>query len=157
MSRGSFPRHPQDSWDLAKLCSHLLAPVGGRPEGNRLLVPAFSVSLPGGPNGKHVTSPGGLDGSREVLFTGVSKLTVLLYTCCFSCQNFSLLVPSNVRVRKNFPHPSPAPSEESGISGTCSVVSHCKHPTWWCWPIQPTAGRGSTQGQVHCPRAPGSA
>ena len=31
-SRGPLPRHPQDSWDLAKLCSYLLAPVGGRPE-----------------------------------------------------------------------------------------------------------------------------
>ena len=62
-------------------------------------------------------SPGGLDGSREVIFTGISKLTVLLYTCCFSCQNFSLLVPSNVRVRKNFPYPSPAPPEESGLAG----------------------------------------
>ena len=103
--------------------------------GDRLLVPALLLSPPGGPNGKHVMSPGGLDGSREVIFTGISKLTVLLYTCCFSCQNFSLLVPSNVRVRKNFPYPSPAPPEESGISGTCPVVSHCKHPTWRCWCI----------------------
>lgn len=34
----------------------------------------------------------------KVIFTGISKLTILLYTCCFSCQDFFLLVPSSSHV-----------------------------------------------------------
>lgn len=73
----------------------------------------------------------------KVIFMGISKLNILFCPGHFSCQGFSLPVPSfshmpqraHVGVRKNFPHPSLAQLKESAIRGTRSVVSNCKHPT----------------------------